>query len=410
MTRDPLVSGDLIAERRFAYAKAAADERDWSAAADLFEQTLERAPQWAAAWLGLGEAREKLGDLDAAAQAFQATLAADPADAQGAMARLALIGRGDAPTALPQAYVARLFDEYAPRFDAHLIRNLGYRAPALIADALSAIAPGHRFASALDLGCGTGLMGEALRGRVGRLVGVDLSAAMITKARERGIYHALVVDDATKLMRERPRVFDLIVAADALVYIGDLAPVFAAVGTALAAEGVFAFSVETYEGDGFKLEPTMRFAHGRPYIEATAKKAGLRPLLIQPASTRREAGADAPGLICVFEKTELRRAFSRPDAPLGTAATDSRVRGTVVVRPSSDPREHLAADKPFGSGPRNRTDPWLARGRNRRTRRFSDRRAAIDRRIREFPRTSPVASLQPRLGQRSTPRCAPHRA
>ena len=203
MTRDPLTSGDLIADRRFAYAKAAADEGDWSVAVELFEQTLERAPNWAAAWFALGEAREKLGDLDTAARAFNATLEADPFDAQGARARLALIGRGDAPAVLPQAYVARLFDDYAPRFDAHLTKNLGYRAPALIADALSDIAPGRRFASALDLGCGTGLMGEALRGRVDRLVGVDLSAAMIAKAAERNVYDELVVDDATTLMRVR---------------------------------------------------------------------------------------------------------------------------------------------------------------------------------------------------------------
>ena len=97
MAHDPLASGDLIAERRFAYAKAAADEGDWSAAAELFEQTLERAPRWAAAWFALGDVREKLGDLDAAAEAFRMSLVADPADAQGATARLALIGRADAP-------------------------------------------------------------------------------------------------------------------------------------------------------------------------------------------------------------------------------------------------------------------------------------------------------------------------
>jgi predicted TPR repeat methyltransferase len=305
MTQDPLAAGDFIAGRRFAYAKAAADEGDWSAAADLFEQALERAPEWAAAWFALGEAQEKLGDLDAAARAFREALVADPADAQGAMARLALIGRGDAPRALPQAYVARLFDDYAQRFDKHLTDNLGYRAPALIAEALTAVAPGRRFASVLDLGCGTGLMGEALRGRADRLAGVDLSAAMIAKARERGLYDRLVIGDAVAMLgREPSGVFDLIVAADALVYTGDLAPLFAAVATALTADRLFAFSVETCEGDGFKLEPAMRFAHSRSYVETKAREVGLRPLLVQSASTRREAGADAPGLICVFGKTE----------------------------------------------------------------------------------------------------------
>ncbi len=305
MAHDPLVSGDLMAERRFAYAKAAAEDGDWSAAAELFEQALERAPNWAAAWFALGETREKLGDFDAAAEAFRETLVADPADAQGARARLALIGRGEAPGALPQAYVARLFDDYAPRFDKHLIKNLGYRAPALIVEALSAVASDRRFASALDLGCGTGLMGEALQGRVGDLAGIDLSAAMIAKARERGIYDRLVVGDAAATLgREPPGIADLIVAADALVYIGDLAPLFAAVVRALASNGLFAFSVETCEGDGFKLEPTMRFAHSRSYVETTAREAGLRLLHVQSASTRREAGVDAPGLICVFGRAD----------------------------------------------------------------------------------------------------------
>ena len=90
-------------------------------------------------------------------------------------------------------------------------------------------------------------------------------------------------------MSEPPRVFDLIVAADSLVYVGDLAPLFAALGTALTADGLFAFSVETFEGDGFSLEPTMRFAHGRSYVETHAREAGFRPLLIRSASTRREA-------------------------------------------------------------------------------------------------------------------------
>ena len=305
VTHDPLASGNLIAERRFAYAKAAADDGDLSTAAELFEQALELAPLWAAAWFALGEAREKLGDIDAAARAFHKTLVADPVDAQGAMARLALIGRGQTPVELPRAYVARLFDDYAPRFDTHLTKNLGYRAPALIAEALSAVAPDRRFVLALDLGCGTGLMGTPLRPSVDRLAGVDLSAAMIAKAQERGAYDRLVVGDALAMLASEPRkTFDLIVAADALVYFGDLSPLFAAVVAALKVDGLFAFSVETSEGDGFTLEPTMRFAHSRFYVETTAHNAGLRPLFIQSASTRREAGRNAPGQICVFEQMD----------------------------------------------------------------------------------------------------------
>ena len=305
MGRDPLASGDPLAERRFAYARTAADQGDFRAAAEVLEQALERAPDWAAAWFALGEARERLGEIDSAASAFRSTLGADPADSQGAAVRLALIGRGDAPPSLPAAYVARLFDQYAPRFEAHLTGTLGYRAPALIAEAMSAAAPGRRFASALDIGCGDGLMGATLRDRVDHLTGVDLSPAMIAKARERGGYDALVVGDALALMRrQQPAAFDLVVAADSLAYIGDLAPLFAAVATALTADALIAFSVESCGGEGFNLSASMRFAHSRAYVEATARESGLSMLLIGSASIRREAGRDAPGLICVFERTE----------------------------------------------------------------------------------------------------------
>jgi predicted TPR repeat methyltransferase len=299
--RDPLACGDPIAERRFAYARAAAADGDFAAAADVLEQALERAPDWAAAWFALGEAREKLGRRQGAAEAFQATLAADPEDAQGAAARLALLGAGAAPNALPQAYIARLFDDYAPRFDRHLRESLAYRAPALILAALDDAAPSRRFACVLDVGCGTGLMGAAIRDRVERLAGVDLSQAMIAKARERGVYDALIVGDATAALIDRSLApFDLVVAADSLVYFGDLGPLFAAVAAGLTGDGLFAFSIETTEGDGFRLQPTLRFAHSRAYIEMTARESGLSPLLLRCASTRREAGADAPGLICVF--------------------------------------------------------------------------------------------------------------
>jgi predicted TPR repeat methyltransferase len=303
VTHDPLACDDLIAHRRYAYAKAAGADGDWAAAADIFEQAAEQAPGWAPAWLALGEARERLGDIEGAAKAFRATLQADPSDALGAAPRLALIGAAEGPLALPEAYVARLFDDYAPHFEAHLTEKLNYRGPALIAEALSLAAPERRFAAALDLGCGAGLMGESVRDRVDRLTGVDLSPRMVDKAQERRIYDALEVAEATAyLKRARPGAFDCILAADALCYFGDLEPVFTASGRALAAAGLFAFSLESLEGEGFRLLGTLRFAHARGYVEATAHRAGFRPLVIRSVSTRREAAAETPGLVVVLEK------------------------------------------------------------------------------------------------------------
>jgi predicted TPR repeat methyltransferase len=299
--QDPLACDDPIAARRYDYARAAAEDGDWGAAAEVFEQAAEQAPGWAPAWFALGEARERLGDVDGAAKALRAALALDPTDALGAAPRLALIGCAANPTALPEAYIARLFDGYAPRFDVHLTEKLNYRGPALIVEALDLVAPGRRFAAALDIGCGTGLMGEAVRARVDRLTGVDLSPGMVARARERGLYDALEAADATAyLTRAAQGAFDCILAADALCYIGDLGPIFSAGRRTLANAGLFACSIEVFEGEGFRLRPTMRFAHARAYVDATARQAGFVPLIIRSASTRREAGREAPGLICVF--------------------------------------------------------------------------------------------------------------
>ncbi len=303
MRRDPLSCPDPIADRRLAYGRAAAREGDWGAASDLFEQTIERAPDWALAHFSLGEAREKLGDRPGAAAAFRAALETDPSDAQGARARLTLI-EGGSLGALPAAYVARLFDDYAPRFEAHLTGKLNYRGPEFILAALDEVAPGRRFARALDLGCGTGLMGEAIRSHAQTLAGVDLSPAMVAKARERGVYDSLVVDDALLFLeRAAPRSLDLVVAADTLCYFGDLGPILVASARALAPGGVMVFSVETFDEEGFRLQATMRFAHGPAYVEARVQAAGLRTVLIRPAAVRRELGADVPGMVivCVTE-------------------------------------------------------------------------------------------------------------
>jgi predicted TPR repeat methyltransferase len=298
--RDPLVCDDPIAERRYDYARAAARDGDWAAAAEVLEQALQLAPDWAPAWFALGEARERLGDKARAVDAFSATLTADPGDAQGARGRLALLGEGSRLHALSPAYVARLFDDYAARFDAHLAGGLGYRGPELIVAALDRL-EARRFSRCVDLGCGTGLAGVALRGRVEKLIGVDLSAAMIAKARETRVYDELTVADAVAfLATSAAEGADLVVAADVFGYLGDLDAVFAAAARALGNGGRLAFSVETHEGAGYRLGPAMRFTHSAPYVRETANQAGLRELLLAPVSIRREAGLEAPGLLGVF--------------------------------------------------------------------------------------------------------------
>lgn len=292
-------SGSLTADRRFAYAQSLRDEGDFAAAAEVMAQALEEAPRWAEGRFTLGELLAAAGDETGALAAYRAYLEIEPADSMGAGARLALLG-GKTPTALPDAYVQRLFDQYAPRFDSALVEKLRYRAPELLRAAIAAAAPGRRFARAFDLGCGTGLAGAAVRDLTDWLGGVDLSPAMVRVAEQKRIYDVLDSGDMLKAVAALPRSCDLMLAADVLVYCGDLAPLFHAVAERLT--GLFAFTVQRAESGTFILGPEQRFSHSRAYISDLAAAAGFKVLTLENAVTRQEKGIDVPGLIAVLSR------------------------------------------------------------------------------------------------------------
>jgi predicted TPR repeat methyltransferase len=167
----------------------------------------------------------------------------------------------------------------------------------------------------LDLGCGTGLGGGAFRPIVDRLVGVDLSPAMIAQAAAKGLYDHLVTADIAKFLADvagDAAQHHLVLAADVFVYVNDLAPIMAAVARVLASGGVFAFTVETHSGDGVKLLPTLRYAHGAPYIRRALAEAGLAPASIQPAAVRSEKGVPVDSLVVVAGPSTAPRAPGSP--------------------------------------------------------------------------------------------------
>jgi len=301
---DPLSCPDPLAERRYAYAAAAANDEDWTAAAEMFAQALELAPSFAPAWLGLGEAREALGEREPAIAAYEEALGLDTKDRLGATARLMRLGAWSGEARLPEAFVARLFDDYADRYDGHLLDNLSYRGPKLILDALDEVDPGRAYAVVVDLGCGTGLVGLLLRSRAARLTGVDLSTKMAARANARGVYDAVIVAEALRYLDGAEDLsLDCLVAADVLAYFGDLRPLFKAAARLLKLDGRFVFTVEA--GDdaaGYALGPSLRFLHSAAHVESAAATAGLRVALCRAASARRERGAEAPGLAVVLAR------------------------------------------------------------------------------------------------------------
>jgi predicted TPR repeat methyltransferase len=297
-----LSSGDMLADRRYERAKACAAEGDRAAAADLLMQALERTPAFASAWFALGEIHAETGERVDAVAAFRAALAADPSDCHGAALKLARLGAGD-PAMAPR-YVRSLFDQYAANFDQALVAGLGYRGPALLRDALRAAAAARRrafyFGRAIDLGCGTGLVAEALRDCCGAIVGVDLSPAMVAAARRKNVYADVAVGDMSDFIAARPEgSCDLIIAGDAFVYLADLAPVCRAAARALGPDGLFAFTVETHAGTGVVLGEKLRYAHGADHVRAALAAAGLVPLAFDDVATRTENGVPVPGLLVI---------------------------------------------------------------------------------------------------------------
>jgi predicted TPR repeat methyltransferase len=306
MSRLFLSSGDMIADRRFEFARDLQLRGEIEAAADLLLQATELAPNFASAWFTLGELRQQLGQRNEAIAAFRRACAADSGDRHGASLRLMRLGAA-AVTAMPPAYVQVLFDQYAPRFEASLVGELGYRGPALLFGAVLAVcaAAGRPalFKRAIDLGCGTGLAATAFAREVDHFIGIDLSPRMIERARATGHYTELEVADMVQGLRGKPDTSaDLILAADAMVYVSDLAPVLAEVARVLAPCGVLAFTVETHRGEGVMIGHGLRYAHAETYVREQVAAAGLTLAHCDDVSARDEDHVPAPGLVVVATK------------------------------------------------------------------------------------------------------------
>ncbi len=295
----------MIADRRFEWARDLEAKGDLTGAADLFVQALELVPAYAAALFALGQVRSQLDDREGAIAAFEAAMAADPADRHGAALQLTRLGVRSMGV-MPQGYIRTLFDGYAPAFDEALSDGLSYRAPELLfrAVAESRFDGPIKFGSVLDLGCGTGLGALPFRPYSDWVVGVDLSPAMLSQARAKGLYDRLIEAEVAGFLASEAKIkarYHFVLAADVFMYFDDLAPVFKAVAQVLAPRGEIAFSVETHDGAGIILRETLRYAHGQAHIRSALTGAGLNVLSLNAASTRTEKGTPVPGLIVLAQ-------------------------------------------------------------------------------------------------------------
>jgi predicted TPR repeat methyltransferase len=298
-----VTSGDLAADRRYDFARHYWMRGDFAAAADIMVQAVELAPRFASAWFALGEIRGELGDRDGAIAAFRQARDSDPDDRHGAGLHLMRLGVEDVG-AMPPAYVRTLFDQYAPSFNSALLNVLNYRGPRVLRDAVlaflrSANRPAQ-FVRAMDLGCGTGLAARAFDRMVDEMLGCDLSPGMIAQAQTTGLYSRLDIGDmAVCLSAEPAGSIDLVFAADALVYVADLAPILREAARVLRPSGVLAFTVEACAGEGYALGEGLRYQHSANYLRTVLVASGFAAPEITDVSTRDESGVPVPGLVAV---------------------------------------------------------------------------------------------------------------
>lgn len=291
-------SGDAVADKRFDFAEMLLQSGDAAAAAEPMLRALEVAPDWAFGWFRLGEMQQVSGRMESAVEAWRMALKLDPDDRLGAVLKLHLAQAIPAPKVMPPAFVETLFDQYAGKFETSLVSKLDYRAPELLLDALLATGDAP-FACAVDLGCGTGLMGERLRNNAKRLEGYDLSANMLKVARGKGIYDRLEQAELGVFRFDGPRA-DLAVAADVYIYVGALERVFANAASMLLPGGLFAFSVEKIEANGgFALLDSRRYAHSETYVLDCLAAAGFELVSLAEATIRKDRDQPIAGLIVV---------------------------------------------------------------------------------------------------------------
>jgi len=277
----------------------------------LFEEAKEAyrhaaalAPRRTDPVIGLGLVHIAQGDRAAAAVAFREALQRKPGDPVAQHMLDAALGHTSATA--PAEYVKRTFDDFASAYESVLIRDLGYRAPEEIAALLQSHHPGRVFDRFFDVGCGTGLVARALAPITRRRVGLDLSHRMLELARDTGLYDDLIEQEATAYLASTQERYDLVVAAEVFVYIGDLAAFFDQLALHLDPGGVFVATTERFEEGiseaGFVLRESGRYAHRDSYLRQQAERCGLEVEHLARIDLRLERNVMVAGSLALFRK------------------------------------------------------------------------------------------------------------
>ena len=277
-------------------------------AVSLYERGFDAEPERTEAYWELAYSREMSGDKEGAEIAYRSCLDQHPDHSMASHLLAAMTGAKT--NRAPRNYIRDLFDDYAETFDSDLVNDLNYVVPDLIENALSAYLKTHPratvppFERVLDLGCGTGLIAEAIRTLTTHITGVDLSSKMLEIAISTNRIDESNVSDIIDFLRvsNNRGKFDLIVCGDALVYLGVLKDVFNGVSHQLADGGIFCFTVEDLIDGDFALKPTGRYAHHKEYVTDLLIRSGQTVLNKSTIIPRRDSNRGIRGRLFLSQK------------------------------------------------------------------------------------------------------------
>jgi predicted TPR repeat methyltransferase len=275
---------------------------DSARARSFFERALALDPECLSAHWLMGECLATHDERDAALQHYRKCLEIAP-DRQGPAFMIAALGDDASPDRAPDDYVEGFFDWYADHFETHLVDDLKYDGPQHVAAALKAARP-EGVGTLIDLGCGTGLAGAAVRKMADRMIGVDLSPAMLEKAEAKGIYETLLNLDLVAALETLPdHSADAALAADVLVYVGAIEPVLHALHRVLKTDAVFIASFEEgREIESWELFSAGRYRHCQGYVRRAAAACGFDVTAMSTVPLREEYSVPVPSLVVTFHK------------------------------------------------------------------------------------------------------------
>jgi predicted TPR repeat methyltransferase len=247
------------------------------------------------------QAYYELGRVDDAITLIRGWLEAEP-DNPVAKHLLAAYRGQQVPEQCTGEYVELTFDGFANSFE-NIMGRLNYCGTQLVQEYLATLSFPAASLSVLDLGCGTGLVGEVLKPYAHALVGVDLSQGMLDQAAAKHQYHQLHKSDITNFLLASSDQYDLITCMDTFIYIGRLDEVFALIYKKLKAGGMLLFSTEKLVGDhelAYQLNISGRYSHQHSHLTKMLSNTGFKITKICDVTIRKESGYPIEGqFICV---------------------------------------------------------------------------------------------------------------